>query len=122
MSDRLMRVALILLCALLLIAALGERSLPMFGGDRLLAARTMKCLFTLFGGLAFAFVQPAVWQWFARALQTLIRRGGSEKPLAKAILSPAFVPFIYRWACAMGITFGLAALALSFWLWHSGSP
>ena len=56
----------LLVALMVFLMGLGDRTLPMFGGDRVSAARTMNSLFGLLGGVAFACAQPAIWLGLGR--------------------------------------------------------
>ena len=49
-AGKLLIVSGALIGVLIVLAALNERTLPLFGGDRSLAARVMLTTFSLFGG------------------------------------------------------------------------
>lgn len=77
-----------LFACLVVLAVLNERTLPLFGGDRDLAARAMKVIFALFGGVAVGLAQPFFWQKVITGVQARVRQGGSESGFAQWLLRP----------------------------------
>ncbi|MQQ10612.1 hypothetical protein GFB49_19335 [Epibacterium sp. SM1979] len=77
-----------LFVCLVALAVLNERILPLFGGDRDLAARVMKVVFALFGGVAVGLAQPFFWQKAIASVQARVRQGGSESGFAQWLLRP----------------------------------
>lgn len=91
LSRSLLILALALFAALVLLGILGERLLPMFGGDRAAAGKAMKLVFAGLGGAALACAQPAIWQAFARRARAMIETGQSRSGFAgwlQDILTP----------------------------------
>jgi hypothetical protein len=87
-AGKLLIVSGALIGVLVVLAALNERTLPLFGGDRSLAARVMLTTFSLFGGLALALAQPAFWRGLSRLVQTRVAQGGSQSDMAQWLLRP----------------------------------
>lgn len=119
-AGKLMIVSAILMAFLLVFALLNERTLPLFGGDRALAARFMKTIFALLGGLAFALAQPALWGWFARVAQRVLAKGGSEfgkNLIERGGLADTFQTLGF---VALGV-FGLGAMVVSWAIWSGRS-
>lgn len=106
-----------LFAVLIALAAAGERLLPLFGGDRELAGRAMKALFSALAGLGFALVQPALWRAFARRTQGLIARGGGRGRLAARVRAPGFLRLVERIGLGLMAAFAAAALGLAGALW-----
>lgn len=122
MLDRRSKLAATLIAILILVSGLGEASLPLFGGDRVLAARVMKSLYTLLAGIAFALIQPIVWTSFARLLQSTIKRGRLDSTFTRIVLGHNFAQRIHKFALVLAVAIGIATVTLALALWIYGNP
>ncbi|MDF3415857.1 hypothetical protein HKX54_15420 [Sulfitobacter sp. M57] len=103
---------------LIVLALVGESILPLYGGDRELAARASKVSFVVLGGIAFAFAQPAIWGFFAGALQRVILRGGSNSSMAETLAQPGFKSGVQSVALGLCCLFLIATAVLALHLWR----
>jgi hypothetical protein len=105
---------------LILLAIAGESTLGLFNGDRDLAARAMKAIFALLGGVGFAFAQPTIWKAFAGFVQKLSVAGGqqSESRVAKIGLHPDLKQFGGTVGVVLCAVICIASCLLAFFLFR----
>ena len=106
---------------LILLAIAGESTLGLFNGDRDLAARTMKAVFALLGGVGFAFAQPAIWRAFAGFVQGMITSGGqqTESRIAKIGLHPELKQIAGTVGVVLCIIICIASCLLAYFLFKA---
>ena len=117
MSTFFLYMAILAFCLLLLLAAVGERALPLFDNDFAAAARFSKTAFALLGGLAFSFIMPAICKKFGHAIQRTISHGGSNNALAEWVGKDVFVTFMNYLGTFCLIGFSSASVALAWLIW-----
>lgn len=86
-EGRLLLAAFFVLLTLIGLSILGERSLPLFGGNRDLAARAYKALFVGLGGGMLGLAAPALVTGLIGRLRALFTRIEAKGAIADAILS-----------------------------------
>lgn len=79
-------IAVALFVAMILLSLLGERILPLFGGNRELAARIYKVIFILLGTGVVIFVTPFLVSNFVERARFVIAAGGSKSDFATILL------------------------------------
>ncbi len=85
-EGRLLLAAFLVLLTLIGLSVLGERTLPLFGGNRDLAARAYKALFVGLGGGMLGLAAPALVTGFVGRLRALFTRIEAKGAIADAIL------------------------------------
>lgn len=85
-EGRLLLAAFFVLLTLIGLSILGERSLPLFGGNRDLAARAYKALFVGLGGGMLGLAAPALVTGLIGRLRALFTRIEAKGAIADAIL------------------------------------
>ena len=85
-EGRLLLAAFLVLLTLIGLSILGERTLPLFGGNRDLAARVYKTLFVGLGGGMLGLATPALVTGLISRLRTLFTRIEAKGAIADAIL------------------------------------
>lgn len=85
-EGRLLLAAFFILLTLIGLSILGERSLPLFGGNRDLAARAYKALFVGLGGGMLGLAAPALVTGLIGRLRALFTRIEAKGAIADAIL------------------------------------
>lgn len=85
-EGRLLLAAFLVLLTLIGLSILGERTLPLFGGNRDLAARAYKTLFVGLGGGMLGLAAPALVTGLIGRLRALFTRIEAKGAVADAIL------------------------------------
>lgn len=85
-EGRLLLAAFVVLLTLIGLSVLGERTLPLFGGNRDLAGRAYKTLFVGLGGGMLGLAAPALVTGFIGRLRALFTRIEAKGTIAEAIL------------------------------------
>lgn len=85
-EGRLLLAAFLVLLTLIGLSILGERTLPLFGGNRDLAARAYKTLFVGLGGGMLGLAAPALVTGFVGRLRALFTRIEAKGAIADTIL------------------------------------
>lgn len=103
---------------LILLAIAGENTLGLFNGDRDFAARTMKAIFALLGGVGFAFAQPAIWKTFAGFVRGMIASNDhqTESRIAKFGLHPKLTQIAGTFGIVLCIFICIASCLLAYFL------
>lgn len=116
-AGKLLIVSGALIGVLIVLAALNERTLPLFGGDRSLAARAMLTTFSLLGGVALALAQPALWLGLSRLVQTRVAQGGSRSDMAQWLLRPELRDTAQTLGFVLMGLFAIAAAVIAWLQW-----
>ncbi|WP_308917990.1 hypothetical protein [Jannaschia sp. LMIT008] len=117
----LLKLAGALFAVLVVLGIVGERTLPLFGGDEALAARTYMIVFPLLGGAAFAAFQPWAWTRFAAALRHAIGRGGAQGRIPEWVASPAFRDFGVMVGFGAAAFAAMGTIAMALFAWNEGA-
>ena len=116
-SQKLLILSGVLFAILVGFALLGERTLPLYGGDREFAARASKALFAALGGLAFAFAQPTIWSAFGRWVQSLIGQSSARGSMRDWIVSSAFRDLTGTAGITLCVVFAAVSIGFTYALW-----
>ena len=114
MEGRLLIVSALLTVVIVVFALLGERTLPLFDGDRAQAARVYKVGAMLLAGTAFALAMPKIFSFAAHHLQSVFTKGGQSGSVASTVLSKSFPGTMTTAGYVLCIVF-LIATALGAW-------
>lgn len=103
------------ICMVLIVTllVLGERTLPLFGGDRELAGRVYKTVFMLLGTGVVAGLFPAVFRFFAGFART---RAASNAYPEMMRFAAQFFEATGPWFAAM---VGMSGVGLAIYVWFS---
>ena len=116
-EGRLFMVAVVVCVCLIGLAILGERTLPLFGGDRSLARRTYLTGYVGAGGVMLSLAVPALATELVRRLRHLFMSVDAKGPVAQVILSEQALGYAqYTGLCLMtlGLCASLVAAALTW--------
>ena len=117
MAFRLLILSGVLVLLIVVFAFLGERTLPLFDGDRKAAARAYKTGSLLLAGAAFSFAMPAIVGFFARRLQGTIAGAGSEGRIAEVVTATSFPAHATTLGYGLMVVFLIASATAAFLVW-----
>lgn len=110
-------VAVALFCLMILLSLLGEKTLFLFNGDRALAARVYKTMFTLIGAAVLSLAVPFIVTSFVEKLRIVLAAGDSKSGIALLLLRDN-VP---QMAQTLGLTlmgvFAIAGIIATITIW-----
>ncbi|MDO9225878.1 MAG: hypothetical protein Q8M09_05190 [Pseudomonadota bacterium] len=120
-EARLALFAALLFGLAIVLAALGEKTLPLFGGDRELAARVYKSTFAvLLGGVA-GLLAPFVVIGFVNKVRSLFAASGGDHAIAQLLMRddvPRIAERVGFLLLAVFIAFGLVVAVV---IWFKGA-
>lgn len=116
-EGRLLLAAIVLLLLLIGLSAVGERTLPLFAGDRDLAGRFYKTLYVAVAAGMLSLATPALVTGFAARLRTLVARVQADGPVAQVILSDSMLGQAQVIGYGLAAVFAVAGLAGAGLVW-----
>ena len=73
--------------------------------------------FSLFGGLALALAQPALWRGLSRLVQTRVAQGGSQSDMAQWLLRPELRDTAQTLGFVLMGLFAIASVVIAWLQW-----
>ncbi|ALG75610.1 hypothetical protein VY88_28945 [Azospirillum thiophilum] len=116
-EGRLLLAAFLVLLILIGLSILGERTLPLFGGDRELAKRAYKTLYVGLGGGMLSLAVPALVTGFVDRLRALFARIDAKGAVADAILRDRTLDQAQTAGFTLMALFALAAMVAAALVW-----
>ncbi len=120
-ESRLAVLAGVLFLLVVLLALLGERTLPLFGGNRELAARVYKSAFAVLGGSMAGLAAPFIVTTFTARLRTVLAAAGSDNPVASLLLANGVPHAANVVGFTLLVVFMLAGTVAAVLIWLKGS-
>lgn len=115
-------IALVILLTLIILSILGERTLPLFSGDRILAARFYKAFYIFFGSTVAGLSAPYLISKFNENLKSIIISNGSSKNKIYSMIAEGQIDSI---AHSIGFMFMIICIVIGIYFsihfWIKGS-
>ena len=109
--------AVVLLLILIAIAAAGERTLPLFSGDRDLAGRVYKTLFVALGAGMLSLAAPALVAGFAGRLRALVQHAQADGMIAQMLLTDRVLGQAQAAGYGLMVVFAVAGIVGAALVW-----
>ncbi|WP_372395325.1 hypothetical protein ABMY26_07385 (plasmid) [Azospirillum sp. HJ39] len=106
-----------LLLILIALSILGERTLALFGGDRILAARFYKTLYVALGAGMLSCALPALVTGFATQLRALIVRARTSGMWTDALLSDRMLEQAHTVSLVLAFLTAVAGVVAAVLVW-----
>lgn len=116
-EGRLLLAAIVLLLLLIGLSAVGERTLPLFAGDRDLASRVYKTLYVAIGGGMLSLAAPALVTGFAARLRAAVEHAQADGALAQVILSDRMLGQAHLTGYGLAAVFAVAGIVGAALVW-----
>lgn len=117
MAGRLLVIAGMLFLMLVALSIAGERTLPLFAGDRDLAQRVYKTVYVLIGAGAFGLAIPALVTVLAERLRALFLQIDAQGSVAALFLSDRAVGHAQAIGYGLMVLFIAAGAVASLLVW-----
>lgn len=113
--------ALVLFCLAIVLSILGERTLPLFGGDYDLAGRFYKTFYAILWGCIAGFSAPIAVVSFISKLRIVLATNGGDSRIAQLLLRDDILRFAQIIGFTLMVVFVLSGFIVACIIWINGN-